>query len=143
MIALLDVNVLVALAWPNHVHHAGAHQWFAGWATGWATTPMTETGFVRVSANANALPVAARPVDAFAILTRMTGLPKHHFWIDDVRTVVDDFVAPTRVLGHQQVTDAHLVALAIRHAGTVASFDKGIRSLVDRKHTAHVLTIPS
>ena len=104
---------------------------------------MTETGFVRVSANASAIPVAARPVDAFAILTRMTGLPKHHFWVDDVRNVVDDFVAPSRVLGHQQVTDAHLVALAIRHGGTVASFDKGMRSLVDRKHTAHVLTIPS
>ena len=29
MVALLDVNVLVALAWPNHVHHTQAHRWFS------------------------------------------------------------------------------------------------------------------
>ena len=28
MIALPDVNVLVALAWPNHVHHEQARGWF-------------------------------------------------------------------------------------------------------------------
>lgn len=37
-IALLDTNVLLALAWPNHQHHAQAHAWFNleaknGWAT--------------------------------------------------------------------------------------------------------------
>lgn len=36
--ALLDINVLLALAWPSHQHHAAAHGWFAresrhGWAT--------------------------------------------------------------------------------------------------------------
>jgi predicted nucleic acid-binding protein len=28
VISLLDVNVLVAFAWPNHVHHAAAQHWF-------------------------------------------------------------------------------------------------------------------
>ena len=39
---LLDVNLLIALAWPNHVHHAPAHRWFS--ETGrkaWATCPIT------------------------------------------------------------------------------------------------------
>ncbi len=42
--ALLDVNVLVALAWPNHVgHHAAREEFHAHAAeTGWATTPITE-----------------------------------------------------------------------------------------------------
>ena len=48
MIALLDVNTLIALAWPNHSHHVAAHNWFATWKGGWATTPFTEVGFVRV-----------------------------------------------------------------------------------------------
>jgi hypothetical protein len=26
---LLDANVLMALSWPYHVHHAKAHEWFA------------------------------------------------------------------------------------------------------------------
>jgi hypothetical protein len=28
VISLLDVNVLVAFAWPNHVHHSAAQHWF-------------------------------------------------------------------------------------------------------------------
>ena len=26
---LLDVNVLIALAWPSHAHHEAAHHWFS------------------------------------------------------------------------------------------------------------------
>jgi hypothetical protein len=39
---LLDINVLLALTDPMHVHHDVAHQWFA--QTGrhrWATCPLT------------------------------------------------------------------------------------------------------
>ncbi|MGH9896422.1 MAG: type II toxin-antitoxin system VapC family toxin, partial [bacterium] len=53
MIGLLDFNVLVALAWPNHVHHQAAVKWFlTNQSGGWATSPLTESGFVRVSSNA-------------------------------------------------------------------------------------------
>jgi predicted nucleic acid-binding protein len=39
-VALLDVNVLVALFQPDHVHHELAHDWFAeNRQTGWATCP--------------------------------------------------------------------------------------------------------
>jgi predicted nucleic acid-binding protein len=48
--ALLDINVLVALAWPNHVHHETALHWFeVNHTYGWATSPLTQSGFVRVS----------------------------------------------------------------------------------------------
>ena len=40
MTALLDVNVLIALAWPNHVHHVAARAWFEEHREeGWATCP--------------------------------------------------------------------------------------------------------
>jgi uncharacterized protein len=69
LIALLDVNVLVALAWPNHIHHRAAHRWYAAHrAQGWATCPPTQAGFVRVSSNAKALPGAKSPRDAFELL---------------------------------------------------------------------------
>ena len=59
MIALPDVNVLIALAWPNHVHHhpaRPARSWFAAnRSTGWATCPLTEAGFVRISCNRSAV----------------------------------------------------------------------------------------
>jgi len=41
---LLDVNVLLALAWPNHVQHTRAHGWFTRehpW--GWGTCTLKKT----------------------------------------------------------------------------------------------------
>ena len=56
MIRLLDVNVLIALTWPNHVHHDAARSWFTEVRnTGWATCPLTEAGFVRISCNPSAV----------------------------------------------------------------------------------------
>lgn len=42
-IALLDVNVLVALFDPAHPNHEDAHRWFGrNRKRGWATCPMTK-----------------------------------------------------------------------------------------------------
>ncbi len=143
MIALVDVNVLVALAWPNHVHHAAAHTWFGTWTSGWATTPVTESGFVRVSSSAAATGSAVRPVDAIALLQRIRDLSCHEFWPDSIEAVVGDHLPATRVLGHRQVTDAHLLALAMANDGTLATFDQGLRSLADRALTRHVTVLPT
>lgn len=49
---LLDTNVLLALAWPNHQHHGTAQRWFKREAPrGWATCALTQLGFVRLSSN--------------------------------------------------------------------------------------------
>ena len=70
-IALLDVNVLVALFDPDHVHHTLAHDWFADEGTaGWATCPVTENGFVRVLANPAYGAAVTRPADLIARLNR-------------------------------------------------------------------------
>ncbi len=66
MIDLLDVTVLVALAWPNHVHHHSARRWFAHRPGPWATTPVTECGFVRVSSDRVVIPDAVTPEAAGA-----------------------------------------------------------------------------
>lgn len=127
---LLDVNVLVALAWPNHVHHAAARAWFALTGhTAWATTPITEAGFVRVSSNAAALPTAVNPADALALLGQMRRRPGHVFLPDDVESVLGEVVPPERVASHRQVTDAHLLALARRHGARLATLDRGVASL--------------
>lgn len=131
MIQLLDVNVLVALAWPNHVHHALAHQWFASnQSKGWATCALTQSGFVRVSSNRRAIPQAQSPQAALALLEQMLDLPGHHFWIDDTSLVKSRFVARERLMGYRQITDAHLLALARRHGGQLATFDRGVRELL-------------
>ena len=65
MTDLLDVNLLISLAWPNHVHHASALAWFgARDGQPWATSPVTEAGFVRVSSNPSAIRAARRAAPA-------------------------------------------------------------------------------
>ncbi|HEY4395306.1 MAG TPA: TA system VapC family ribonuclease toxin [Polyangia bacterium] len=129
--ALFDVNVLIAMAWPNHVHHAAVLDWLGRPGTiAFATCPVTQSGFIRVSSNARAIPGARAPREAQALLRRITELPGHAFWHDDVDLAGDAGVAWDRVGGHAQVTDAHLLAIALRRGGRLATLDRGIGDLV-------------
>mgnify|MGYP002414120338 CR=1 FL=1 len=51
--------------------------------------------------------------------------PAHVFW-DDGSSYLE--IDPSAVLGHRQVTDAWLAALARRHRGRVATFDAAFAS---------------
>src|SRR5207245_48853 len=118
---LLDVNVLISLAWPNHVHHMAARAWFRRRGrNGWATTPVTEMGFVRVSSNVAAIADAVTSAEAFTLLARMRSVRGHLFLPDDIAHVVSDLVAMERVVTHRMVTDAHLLAVARRHHARLA-----------------------
>ena len=48
---LLDANVLLALAWPNHEFHETAHRWWTHSRKRWATCALTELAFIRLSSN--------------------------------------------------------------------------------------------
>lgn len=131
MISLLDVNVLVALAWPNHEHHEVATRWFRRHQPeGWATCPLTQSGFVRVSSNQRVIPGAKPPAEAVALLRRMLDLPHHIFFSDDISLVASKFVATEKIAGYRQVTDAHLLAIALRHGGRLATLDRAIAQLL-------------
>lgn len=131
MTRLLDVNVLVALAWPNHIHHARALHWFRTVREhGWATCPLTESGFVRVSSNTRAIPEAQSPQDAITLLRRLRTVAGHTFWSDDVSPAHEGTGPFSHVVGYRQVTDAHLLSLALRRGGRLATFDRGILTLV-------------
>src|SRR2546425_13108367 len=109
MAALLDVNVLVALAWPNHVHHGTVVQWFLEHrAEGWATSSVTQSGFIRVSSNRRVIPEAKTPAAAISLLRQLTEGEGHTFWVDDVSLCRSKHIDPARIVGHHQVTDAHL-----------------------------------
>jgi hypothetical protein len=139
---LLDVNVLVALAWPNHVHHATALAWFAEVGrAGFATCPVTESGFIRVSSNRRAIPDARSPREAREVLRRITALPGHVFWADDIEIASNEHIAWERLGNHAQVTDAHLLALAIRRGGRLATFDRGLVHLAREGKTDCVLVL--
>lgn len=127
---LLDTNVLIALAWPNHLHHREAQAWFAKKARGaFRTCPTTQTGFVRISSNPAFSSRAVAPNDALALLRQVTRLPGHEFWPDDLP--LDEAVTTAKVIlvGHRQVTDVYLVSLAVSHGGVLATLDRGAVAL--------------
>lgn len=143
MVHLLDVNVLIALTVPEHVHHAPARRWLAASRDdGWATTPVTEFGFVRVASNPAALGDAFAPSEAIAILTELRTRRGHVDWADDVTPSDPTLVDIRRLVGHRQVPDAHLLALARRHDGSVATFDRAMTDLAGPDAPVRVTLIP-
>ena len=118
---LLDANVLIALAVADHIHHDEAEGWFARRRGGFATCPITQGALVRLVIRHGATPDQAR-----AVLAGVTGHRAHRFWPDDLDVSA---VPLTGVIGHRQVTDAYLAALARHHGGQVATFDHGLALL--------------
>lgn len=123
--ALLDVNVLVALFDPDHLHHEPAHRWLAEHrSSGWATCPLTENGVVRVLANPAYSPSAERPAEIARRLAAFRESGQHAFWPDDVSLC--DTGAFNLTVGYRQLTDTYLLGLAVKHRGRLATFDRSI-----------------
>jgi len=136
---LLDVNVLVALTNPQHIHHKRAHDWFAT-IDSWATTSMTEASFIRLMLNPH---VAGGPIPTshvLSVLSRLRALPGHHFLPDD-SSLADPAIDITALIGHNQVTDMHLVNLAARHGAILATFDIGIEATLIGSDKKYVFVI--
>lgn len=138
--ALLDVNVLLALSDPDHADHARVHEWAAtGLADGWASCAITENGFVRVLSQPRypgALPVA----EALAVLRRSTRSAAHEFWPCGL-ALTSDVLNTLHLLGHRQITDAYLLALAVHHGGRLVSLDRSVDVATVRGATGEHLHI--
>ena len=127
MTALLDVNVLVALFDPAHIHHEAAHAWFAAHRkNGWATCALTENAFVRVLSNPAYAGARTTIEDAVARLRTFCADPDHAFW-SEMRSIRERGLFRWRhVQGHRQLTDVYLLALAVSMRGCLATFDSAI-----------------
>ena len=122
---LLDANVLVALAWPDHEFHEKTGRWFERHShLGWATCPLTQAALVRILCNP-ALANALTPQAALEVLGKNVQLPNHFFWADDIPLLEAIRGMERRVTGHRQITHAYLVGLAARRKARFATLDKG------------------
>jgi len=128
---LPDINVLIALAWPSHIHHRQARKWFEALGDApWATCPFTQSGFIRISSNPSIIEDAVSPREALQVLRRLTGLGQHLFWPHDLDFTGAAELPISLVMGHRQVTDAYLLGLAIRHRGALVTLDRSIHDLL-------------
>ena len=94
---LPDLNVLIALAWPNHPHHGVAVRRFERSREMWGTCVQT----------------SKRPAEAIAMLDSLTADPGHVYLAElpepRSKPVRELF---TKLLGAKQVTGAYLLAIA-------------------------------
>jgi toxin-antitoxin system PIN domain toxin len=126
-IALLDVNVLVALFDPAHLNHEDAHQWFAhNRKGGWSTCPLTLNGCVRVLSNPGYPTVEATLAEVLSRLRSFCSATDHHFWEDSVSLADEGLFRSRLIAGHQKITDIYLLGLAVRCEGRLATFDRSI-----------------
>ncbi len=135
--ALLDVNMLIAMTWPTHIHHQVAKKWFVeNCEKGWATCPITEGGFVRISSNKKCIEDAVQPTEARKVLLEISRMGRHIFWKDDL-SYHSEQIPFTYLTGHRQVTDAYLLGLAIQNKGRLVTLDQGITHLLPKNSPHH------
>lgn len=127
MRALLDVNVLIALLDGGHAMHRSATDWLARESSkGWASCPLTQNGVVRIMSQ----PSYPTPRPAALVAERLAlacSASEHVFWAADVSLLAVGLIDWQRLLGHRQVTDAYLLALAVRQQGRLVTFDQRIK----------------
>jgi toxin-antitoxin system PIN domain toxin len=140
--SLLDVNVLIALLDGGHASHATAKEWFAAHGDdGWASCPITQNGCVRIMSSPS-YPNTRSPMEVAARLREATRHASHAFWCDDVSLLDPSAVELSRIHGTRQLTDAYLLALAVRHGGRFVTFDRAVpRSAVPRATDTHLVVL--
>jgi toxin-antitoxin system PIN domain toxin len=137
---LADVNVLIALLDEGHIHHQIVARWFDASARDeFGVCAFTEAGFLRVTTNPKAgLHSVNEAQDALKSLHSHAG---YRFWsmAEGWAALVEPF--RERVHGHQQITDAYLLGLAVKHGGVLVTLDKAVRYLAGAKHSGNVLLL--
>lgn len=89
-----------------------------------ATCPLVENGVIRVLN----LPGYSRygPVGFEVVRSKLQEIctdVDHEFWPDNISLRSAGLVNWSRVLGHNQITDVYLLALAVTHQGCLATLD--------------------
>jgi toxin-antitoxin system PIN domain toxin len=136
--SLLDVNVLVALADADHSAHRRVTAWFnARKQKEWVVCPFTEAGFVRVVTNSS-YPGSFTMTEALNVLDEIKDLPGYRFCpvVHPFSELIEPFQA--RLYGHQQVTDAILLGVAVTENLLLVTLDKALPVLAGPRYETYV-----
>jgi toxin-antitoxin system PIN domain toxin len=140
---LLDVNLLIALCDPEHVHHETAHRWFGSLASNrWATCAITENAFIRITGHSTYLNWKRTPVEQIDMLKGFCSLSSHEFWVDDVSLLDTRIWTSAEGVRSNELSDLYLLALAVNRGAKFATLDRTIPAHRIRggKEALHVLS---
>ena len=129
--AVLDVNVIIASVFADHVMHAAARRFVEGLER-FHTTPMTQGGFLRFASRPwknerkEDQPPRLTMAEAQAALAEFTGADGHAFLPDDAQFTE---LGLRSMQGHRQWTGAYLLHLARKHGLAMASLESRMANL--------------
>ena len=145
MKALLDVNVLIALAWEKHQFHPAATKWMEkNEHLGWATCAVTQIAFIRLSSQTSIFGNLAKTPEQARLLLSACITRKDHFFFSELPNAsnCEEF---SKIMGPNKVTDAYLVCVARFHHSRLVTFDQRLASLTSNKKLIEVIlpTLPN
>lgn len=114
---LLDANAVIAVVVAEHEHHDRVSRWAVAIDT-LALCPITEGALVRYL-----LRVGETAAGAAQLLDALHKSPRITFWPDSISYAEASLA---HVVGHRQVTDAYLAALAASRGTQLATLDEGL-----------------
>jgi hypothetical protein len=142
MTLLLDVNLLLILHDPLHLHYGLVSQWFARRAgEPFATCPITQSGFLRLLIRGVPGLAPYGMQEARDALNHLILQPGHVYWPDDPSYLDATRILFARMQGHRQITDAYLLGLAVHNKGKLATLDRGICHLAGPEFSGLVVMI--
>jgi toxin-antitoxin system PIN domain toxin len=125
---LLDVNVLIALIDPLHIHHLQAQTWFLREGKDdWATCPLTENGTLRIVGDKRYANSPGSPVIVAEVLSRLRSVGRHSFWPDDISLLDPKLFVFGQLDSARHLTDSYLLGLAVSKGGMLATFDRHLK----------------
>lgn len=122
--ALLDANVLIALATPEHFSQGACTSWINSRSDSrFATCALTEGALLRFVLRVQARPSMTLALDLLAAIQMLPG----HFFIEEAPSYREAQLSMVR--GHKQLTDAYLASIARRNDFKLVTLDAGLAAL--------------
>lgn len=136
------MNALVALTSIEHPQYPKAQIWFDSLIDQeWGICPLTEAGYVRIVTNPASGPIVKTFLHAAAILKDLARRPGYRYWPISGSWAALTAPFAARITGHQQITDAYLLGLAIKEDGVLVTFDRGIKYMAGPQFSRNVLIL--
>lgn len=127
---LYDANLITALSHQDHSDHQRVVAWLRSKSNPpWATCEITQTALVRLSANPHVVPSPRNPIDTWRNLEIAMKRSDHVLLAlpPSAYPILGDCLS--RCQGYKQVTNAHLIAIAIANQAVLATCDSKLRQL--------------
>ena len=126
MIALLDINMLIALFDAAHVHHRSAHAWLEKESVSrLGHMSIGQNGCIRVMSQLQypgRLPVR----EVARRLAAAVDAAEHTFWSDSISICESRRFKLDHLLTSKALTDVYLLGLAKKRSGRLVTFDRTI-----------------